>query len=331
MNIKGIDAIPETLHDKTRNAVAAAFGAAPVAVVAPVTGGASGALAFRINTAERDYLLRLEGPRSPLRNPHQNTCMRIAAEAGIAPPVRHIDDANGVVIIDFVQQKPLSAFPGGPAALAGALGTLGRRLQDTEPFPVLGDYRAIIDRMIGRLRTLYAPGLIDVHAEGFSRIRNVCPWDAAAHVSTHNDPNQRNILFDGERLWLIDWEASYRNDKLVDIAIMADNLATTPELETPLLRAWLGAEPDAATRSRLVLVRLMTRMYYACLLSFLSLKPDTPSQDLSAPTPEQFKAMLMSGQMKQAETMLTLAKMLLASFKVGVESAEVQRVMATFG
>lgn len=331
MNIAGIDAIPETLHDKTRNALVTAFGVTPVAIVTPVTGGASGALAFRVNAKGRDYLLRLEGPRHPLRNPHQNQCMLIAAEAGIAPAVRHVDDANGVAIIDFIQQRPLSAYPGGPVALAGALGTLLHRLQQTESFPVLGDYRVIVDRMITHLRTLCAPGLIDAHAEHFARIRSVCPWDAAWHVSTHNDPNQRNILFDGERLWLIDWETSYRNDKLVDVAIMADNLATTPELETQLLKAWFAVEPDATTRARLVLVRLMTRMYYACLLSFLSLKPEAPLQDLSAPTPEQFKAMLGAGQLKPADITQTLARMLLASFKTGVESAEVQKVLAMFG
>jgi thiamine kinase-like enzyme len=41
-------------------------------------------------------------------------------------------------------------------------------------------------------------------------------------VSSHNDSIPSNILFDGDRLWLIDWESAYRNDPLVDVAIVLD-------------------------------------------------------------------------------------------------------------
>jgi hypothetical protein len=36
-----------------------------------LTGGASGALTFRVAVGDRRYLLRIEGPASPLRNPYQ--------------------------------------------------------------------------------------------------------------------------------------------------------------------------------------------------------------------------------------------------------------------
>lgn len=330
MNIENIAAIPETLHDKARAALAAAFGAAPVIVTAAITGGASGALAFRLQSTDRDYVLRLEGPRTPLRNPHQYTCMRIASDAGITPRLHHADDADGVLIMDFVRSRSLAEYPGGSMALAAALGKLARRVQDTVPFPALGDYRTFVTRMLGRLGTLCTPGLLDAHIEGFARIRDACPWDAATHMSSHNDPNPRNILFDGERLWLIDWETAYRNDRLIDVAILAENLAATPELETVLLQSWFSSIPDADTRKRLVLVRLMTRMYYASLLSILSGASQPMLQDLNAPTPEQFKVMLASGDLKPGEVPLMLAKMLLASFKTGIESREVQAILASY-
>ncbi|HTQ98683.1 MAG TPA: phosphotransferase [Candidatus Acidoferrum sp.] len=331
MNIQNIETIPEILHDTARNAIAAAFGAAPVTVVAPVTGGASGAHAFRLEVAARDYVLRIEGKRNPLRNPHQYACMRRAAESGIAPAVLHTDEPNGVAIMDFVQQRPLAQYPGGPEALVTALGALAHKLQDTEPFPVVGDYRVFVERMLGRMQMSFAPGLIDPYLEAFARIRAVCPWDATAHVSSHNDPNPRNILFDGERLWLIDWETAYRNEALLDVAVLAENFAIVPELETVLLKSWLGTAPDAALRSRLVLMRLMTRLYYASLLSMMAATPQAPVQDLTAPTPEQFQAMLISGKVSatSADTLLMLAKMLLASFKTGMESAELKAAMAT--
>jgi len=65
---------------------------------------------------------------------------------------------------------------------------------------------------------------LDPHLEGFETIRAAYPWDASALVSSHNDPNPRNILFDGQRLWLVDWELRFRNDPLTDIAILMQEL-----------------------------------------------------------------------------------------------------------
>jgi thiamine kinase-like enzyme len=91
--------------------------------------------------------------------------------------------------------------------------------------------------MLGYIKGVFAPGLLDEHMEGFERIRVAYPWDSAGHVSSHNDPNPRNIIFDGEKLWLIDWETSYRNDSLTDIAILVENHASPAELEEALLTA----------------------------------------------------------------------------------------------
>ena len=110
-------------------------------------------------------------------------------------------------------------------------------------------------------------------------------------VSCHNDPVPANILSDGKRLWLIDWESAYRNDPLVDVAIVLDNLARTPELRSTLLQSWLGRTPDDALLARLELVRALTRLYYAgVFFSASALAPRTPPDtDMSAPTPAEFE------------------------------------------
>jgi aminoglycoside phosphotransferase (APT) family kinase protein len=316
VNKSWFETIPEHLHDAARNAVVSAFGSTPVTLVESVSGGASGALAYRIEANGRDYLLRLETRRSPLRNPHQYVCMRIAAEAGVAPPLHYADDHSGAAILDFVIQRPLQNYPGGAPALAGALGKLAATLQRTEPFPALGDYRAFLDRMLGHMTTVFAPGLLDPCIEAFARIREAYPWDPATHVASHNDPNPRNILFDGERLWLIDWETAYRNDPATDIAILTENHASTPELEMALLESWLGKPPDRALRARVLLMRQLTRLYYAGLLFVLSVKPPASVMDLAAPTPAEFRSRIAGGELKMGsnEMKVVLGKMILAGF-----------------
>ena len=74
-----LEKLPETSHSAAREAVTSTFGAAPIHSIDPVLGGASGALTFRLGVGNRFYLLRMETSRSPLRNPHQYACMRIAA------------------------------------------------------------------------------------------------------------------------------------------------------------------------------------------------------------------------------------------------------------
>jgi aminoglycoside phosphotransferase (APT) family kinase protein len=324
MSTNLFESTPEHLHDTVREAVSSTFGSIVVTLIEPVLGGASGALAYQIEAGGRLYLLRLENRRSPLRNPHQYVCMRIAAEAGIAPPLRYANDGAGAAIMDFVVQRPLHQYPGGPSGLAAALGKLAVRLQATEPFPTLGDYRVYLDRMLGHLRTLFTTGLLDPHMEGFARIRDAYPWDSATHVSSHNDPNPRNILFDGERLWLIDWETSYRNDPLTDLAILTENHASTPELEAVLLEAWRGSPPDRALHARVRLMRQLTRLYYACLLFITSVRAPASVTDLAAPTPAEFRSQLASGQLSlgMTETRVILGKMILASFLAGLQSQD---------
>lgn len=278
------DAIPESSRETARSALIAAFGTSPLAL-AQVAGGASGALTYRVEAAGRPYLLRMETRRDGYRNPHQYTCMTTAADAGIAPPLRHADPAAGVVIMDFLPQRPLHEYPGGQANLLRDLGNLFARLQATPRFPLVGDgYLGNLSRMLAHLRGsgAFAAGLLDSHLEGLERIRAVYPWDETALVSSHNDPNPGNILFDGERLWLIDWETAYCSDPFTDIAIVADNLARSDDLVDVLLQVWLGHAPDRADRARLVLMRQLTRLYYGCLIFSLSIGRGPPETDLSA-------------------------------------------------
>jgi hypothetical protein len=138
---------------------------------------------------------------------------------------------------------------------------------------------------------LFAPGVLEPCTEHLARIRETYRWDTGQSVSSHNDPVPRNILFDGQRLWLIDWESAYRNDPLVDVAITLDGFASTPEREEILLRAWLGQKPHTWFSDRLIKVRALTRLYYAGVFLSASASASGPlaDRDLSAPTVAAFR------------------------------------------
>lgn len=320
---KALDVVPAAYREKARAALAETFGPGATGAVSPIRSGASAGAILHVETGGWRYVVRVEGPPSPLRNPHQYVSLRMAAEAGIAPAIHHIDEANGVAVIDFIESQPLQAYPGGPLALARALGELLGRLQAMPVLPFFVDYPAIIARLFAHVRRtgLFAAGLLDRHVDRLERLAAAYAAEPPAPVSSHNDPVPGNILFDGRHLWLIDWESAYRNDPLVDVAIVLDNLAPSPELGEALLRAWLGRAPDEAIRARLALVRSLTRLYYAgVFLSASAMRPRAmPEDDLSAPTLAAFESAIRSGQLARGtpETTHIMGKMYLNGFLAG--------------
>ena len=305
----------EPLSPGWRETAAAALSAArlaPTEPLRPLKGGVSGALVCRVDTHDGRFLLRLEPARIALAHRERNAaCMRAAADAGVAPRVHHSDPVAGVTVMDFIEARPLAEHPGGSAAVVQGLGALIARIQTCPPFPTLGDGRDTLQLLLATLARsgLFAPGLLDPHAEALARLRVVRPWDAAALVPSHNDPNPRNLISDGRRLWLVDWELACQNDPLFDLAIVSIELADTPALQSALLSTTFGGPPDAARMAELGVVRLLARLFYGCIAleAFSSAlggsspqdrrAPQAPLTDLDALTPAQFGDAIAAGRL----------------------------------
>jgi len=317
------DALGEDRCNAALRALRCVLGPVPVEAAVPLSGGITTAAVFRIDAGKRRYLLRVEGTPSPLRNPHQYQSMRIAADASIAPRVHYVDEADRVAVIDFVEAQPLRLFPGGMLARAQALGAMLRELRSTPAFPWFVDYPDIVARLWTHVcRTgLFAAGVLDPVNERLAEIRQDYVWDRADSVSCHNDPVPSNVLFDGKRLWLIDWESAFRNDPLVDVAIISDHLARSPEMEHELLQAWLGKAPDDALRVRLKLVRALTHLYYAgvCFSASATMPRESADTDLTAHNVPTYERAFRSGPLtpQTFEAWQVLGKMFVASFLTG--------------
>ncbi|HUN98944.1 MAG TPA: phosphotransferase [Bradyrhizobium sp.] len=316
-------ALPAAQRHTAEQAIKAVLGAAAISGFRPLTGGVSGAFVFLIEASGRRFVLRMEGPASPLRNPHQYLSMRIAAEEGIAPRLHYLDVNNRVVMMDFIEDRPLEIYPDGSVGLARAIGAMLRKLQGVALFPHFVNYPDIVNRLWTHVckTGLFVDGLLDEASRRLDQIRETYGPRAEHHVSSHNDVLPRNIIFDGNRLWLIDWESAYRNDPLVDVATALDNFAPSPELEDALLVAWLGDEPGRPIRDRLSQVRALTRLYYAGVLFSASALAhrDRPDESLSAPSSTQFERAIRDRRLLAGtpETSHVLGKMFLTSFLSG--------------
>lgn len=335
--------VAEPRRQAAQDAVAAAFGRAPVDAIMPLSGGNS-ATNFRIDVAGRAYALRLEGERGGIRDPDRTfPCLEAASAAGLAPAVRHLDPLNGVAVVDFHAPVPLAEYPGGAMALSAELGRMVARLQALPVFPALGRFpdllRAIFDYVRGS--ALFAPGLLDPYAEAFETLAALYPWASEPRVASHNDINMNNLIFDGERLWLIDWETAFRNDPFADLAVIVVEtlLRTTgadtvpPELEAKLLNAWLGRAADRRERDRLAVMKPLARFYQVGLvLSPFPARPPpgAPFRDLTAMPRAEFRAALMNGRLRYGtwELSFAFARILLADFLALFAAPETRAAMA---
>jgi aminoglycoside phosphotransferase (APT) family kinase protein len=330
----------ETLPANWREAAVAglaASGLAPSEPVSPIKGGVSGALVCRVQTARGRFLLRLEPGRVALEHRARNAAaMLAAADAGVAPAVRYSDPAAGVAVMDFIEARPVAEHPGGHEAVVRELGGLVARIQAGSPFPMLGDGQDTLQQLLAGLTvsSLFAPGLLGPHAEALARLRAVRPWDVASLVPSHNDPNPRNLLYDGRRLWLVDWELACQNDPLFDLAIISFELADTPALQAALLTAAFGQPPDAARLAELAVVRLLARLFYGCIAleAFAHQPRQEPLASLAALTPAEFDAAIAAGRLggadKPAETAFAFGLMSLRAFLDGVGAPEMEATLA---
>ncbi|MBV9567715.1 MAG: phosphotransferase family protein, partial [Hyphomicrobiales bacterium] len=111
------------------------------------------------------------------------------------------------------------------------------------PFHILRDYAATLRE--GKSRFIpELPGLMKAAA---TLERRIGPIDVAF---CHNDLLAGNLIDDGKRLWLIDWDYAGFNSPLFDLANLASNNGFTPGLERRLLTLYFGRRVEADLMGR---------------------------------------------------------------------------------
>ena len=283
--------IPADKQSAVARALVAAFGTSELdGPPVVLSGGLSGASLYRIRVGGIGYVLRLEtavSPFGPQGRVRTYACMRAAAEAMIAPRVWHTDAEAGVTIIDLVAQVPLSDYPGD-----GMLIELAQTLRALHAVPAFPEAVDFLDGVEGLIATYRAQALLDPAAgepvfTRFAGLRASYRPRPQDLVASHNDLNPANILYDGRRLWLIDWEVAFRADRFLDLAATANWFLDDTAGETRLLASYLGAAPSAEQRARLRLMRLANHVYYGVvfLIGAVGERPDVKLQDRSLDGP----------------------------------------------
>ncbi|MDZ5448018.1 phosphotransferase [Labrys sedimenti] len=76
----------------------------------------------------------------------------------------------------------------------------------------------------------------------------------------HNDVHGDNIIDDGQRLWLVDWEYAGRGQPLVDLASLFNNAGLDGGMPHDCLADWLGRPPTGEETQGFMAMRLAAAM-----------------------------------------------------------------------
>ena len=280
--------IPQEKIAAVNRGIQEAFGVTAFDDISRITKGQTNSLVFRINVEGAPYILKIiVRAEDPTRH---YTCMKAAAEAGLAPQVRYANSEDKVSITDFVKEVP---FPIAEALvrLPGVL----RTLHSLPPFakaPFNTTSTFLLDQgpaLEGFLQKVQSPHILPkaVNEQLFALYKEVAavyPYGDAEMVSSHNDLfKPDNVLFDGQRVWLVDWEAAFLNDRYVDLAVAAHQVVTNDAEERAFLEAYFGGPPDSYQLARFFLMQQLTHIFYT--MGFLYLGSKAAIIDWSAPVP----------------------------------------------
>ncbi|CAN5553078.1 hypothetical protein BH10PSE5_BH10PSE5_27630 [soil metagenome] len=262
--------IPPAKRPDVERALLATFGTEEMDSVATVSGGLSGALTYRIRVGGIAYLLRVETQRDSFKDPDRwYRCMAIAAKACLAPRVRFADPTTGVAIMEFIPEQSWALdYSGTRVDLIVEAAQAIRALHQAPAFPPLVDYMDGMDAVWAGFKAtgLLAPEAISELLDRYGAVRAAYRTDPADLVSSHNDLNPRNILYDGRRLWFIDWESSFLADRHVDLATLANFITHDTAEEDLLLRTYFGQAPDARQRARHAVMRQVNHLFYGLIM-----------------------------------------------------------------
>lgn len=303
--------IPHEKQQAVMRGLSEAFGGPEYEGIAPVLGGHTSSLVFRIIVRGTPYLLKIiMRTDDPAR--HYKS-MTAAAEDGLAPRVWYASREDRISITDFVEARPLSireALIGLPRILRRlhALPSFGRAPFNTSCTFLMNQSPAL-DGFLQKFRAanLLPESVTDEFFARYTEVTSVYPYDDGELVSSHNDLfKPDNILFDGTQVLLVDWEAAFLNDRYADLAVVANQVVGGDEDEAVYLREYFGTEPGEYRRARFHLMQQIAHMFYTMaflLPGWTDKSADRRPTDWNVPVPkfEDYYRRMWAGKVDLAD------------------------------
>jgi len=221
--------------------------------IEPLGGGITN-VNLRVRDGERTFVVRIGADieEHGVMRWNELALSQAAAEAGFSPGVVHHEP--GILVLDFLDAATFAEEdvrdPANLERIVDLVSRVHHQMGARLTKPVLAFWPFQVNRTyITRLRAegsahkALLPGLqnqLDRLETAVGRVDLVIG---------HNDLLAANILDDGDRLWLIDWEYGGYNSPLFDLAGLASNNGLSEAQERAMLARYFGTDPDLQWRA----------------------------------------------------------------------------------
>jgi thiamine kinase-like enzyme len=205
---------------------------------------------FAVRSDGQTYFVRLcqELPLLGIDRRNEMVCHQAASLRGLAPEIVHHE--RGLLITQFVDGRTLDAAAvRDPARLARVAALLGHLHEGWDQvtgevlyfcgFQTVRTYA----RTAARIQAALPRDINQILDDITLLSRRVAPFRP---VLCHNDMLPANLIDDGKRLWLLDWEYSGAGHPLFDLAHVSTTTSLSLEQQSALLAAYPGPLPTAA-------------------------------------------------------------------------------------
>ena len=217
---------------------------------------------FRLTAGGRDVVVRLPGKDTELLGidrAAERAATAAAAAAGVGPAVVAYRESPPCLVTAFIPGLPVTAEglrePGALADVAAAL----RAVHAGAGLPSQFDALAVVEGYHATARERGAaipPAYHDVIG-GARRIRAALQGHEHLPVPCHNDLLTANLIDDGVRVRIVDWEYAGMGDRFFDLGNLSVNNGFAEADDERLLAAYFG---EPSTPRRFAALRLMRIM-----------------------------------------------------------------------
>ncbi len=257
-----------------------AWRAARSVSVSPLAGGITN-LNYKVDVDDESFVARIGSPDARLlgvRRRRERAATVSAWRAGVAPEVFYWSESRGILVTRFVPGRTFVAEePIGPDRVARITAAMRRYhagspyVGPTSPFKTITAWAAI-----ARGRGAPVPADLDDLIDRLRPIRAALSRRPVRATPCHNDLWGPNLIDDGERVTVIDWEYAGMGDPLYDLASLAIHHSDGEAWDAGLVAAYAG-ETTASDMARVGLYRVAAELR-ECLWYLVALALPTATE-----------------------------------------------------
>lgn len=220
-------------------------------LIESVGGGLSGAKIYKVVVGEskKEYLVRYSsGIFGPKEIFHEFAIQKEMGSTGVSPKVHYSNPERGIVAMEYIDNQLANGRdPNILNNIPGSMKSLMKLIRDVHRCEVLNNQltdRIALDYVKRSAQELPSGFLDEKDAAILKRIVNT-PWPKGKKILTHNDFRSSNLLYDGQRFWLIDWELGGLGHPFYDLAYFSNYQTLLPKEGEELLSLYLEREPSS--------------------------------------------------------------------------------------